>query len=72
MAEPIRGDLNVHGTVFAAGYRGDGTQLNALAAPQMTTTERDALSSVANGFILYNSSTNKLQVRANGSWVDLH
>ena len=72
MADPIKGDLTIYGTVFAAGYRGDATQFNSIAAPQMTTTERDALSSVANGVILYNSSTNKLQVRANGSWVDLH
>jgi hypothetical protein len=72
MADPIHGDLTVNGNVFAAGYRGDGTQFNALGAPQLTGTQRDALASVANGVIIYNSSTNKLQVRANGSWVDLH
>ena len=36
-----------------------------------TTAERDALSPV-NGDIIYNSTTNKFQGRANGSWVDLH
>jgi hypothetical protein len=72
MADPVHGDLTVYGNVFAAGYRGDGTQLSALAAPQMTTAARDALSNIADGFILYNTSTNKLQVRADGSWTDLH
>ena len=72
MADPIHGDLTVYGNIFAAGYRGDGTQLRSLAAPRMTSTELDALSDVANGFILYNTTTNKLQVRADGSWADLH
>ena len=72
MAAPIPGDRTVYGNIFGAGYRGDGTQLRSLAAPRMTSTERDALSDVANGFILYNTTTNKLQVRADGSWADLH
>lgn len=40
--------------------------------PRMTTAQRDAISSPANGLVLYNSSTDKLQVRAAGAWVDLH
>ena len=39
--------------------------------PSFTTAQRDALSP-SNGWVIYNSSTNKLQVRAGGSWVDLH
>jgi hypothetical protein len=38
---------------------------------RMTTTQRDALTAV-NGMMIYNTSTDKLQVRAAGSWVDLH
>jgi hypothetical protein len=40
--------------------------------PRMTTAERDGIGTPPNGLMLYNSSTNKLQVRAAGVWVDLH
>jgi hypothetical protein len=40
--------------------------------PRMTGTQRDAISSPANGLVIYNTSTDKLQVRAAGAWVDLH
>jgi hypothetical protein len=40
--------------------------------PRLTTAERDAISSPAAGLVLYNSTTNKLQVRTNTAWVDLH
>lgn len=38
---------------------------------RMSTTERDALTAV-NGMQIYNTTTDKLQVYAAGSWVDLH
>ncbi len=40
--------------------------------PRMTTAQRDAIASPANGLVLYNTSTDKLQVRAAAAWVDLH
>jgi hypothetical protein len=40
--------------------------------PRMTGTQRDAISSPANGLVIYNTTTDKLQVRAAGAWVDLH
>jgi hypothetical protein len=43
----------------------------AFVNARMTTAERDALTAI-NGMQLYNTTTNKLQVYAGGSWVDLH
>jgi hypothetical protein len=40
--------------------------------PRMTTGQRDAIVSPTAGLVLYNSTTNKLQVRTNAAWVDLH
>ena len=33
-----------------------------------TTAERDALVDVPNGVVIYNTTTNKLNVMADGSW----
>tara|TARA_R100000773_G_C4203749_1_gene105294 strand:+ start:672 stop:1133 length:462 start_codon:yes stop_codon:yes gene_type:complete len=40
--------------------------------PTLTTTERNALSTVANGTLIYNSTDTKIQAYAGGGWVDLH
>jgi hypothetical protein len=40
--------------------------------PRMTTAQRDAISTPPAGLVLYNTSTNKLQVRTNTAWADLH
>jgi hypothetical protein len=48
----------------------DGTT-SYLLFPRLTTAERNALSP-SDGSVLYNTTTNKLQVRAGGAWVDLH
>jgi hypothetical protein len=40
--------------------------------PRMTGTQRDAISAPPAGLMIYNSTTNKLQVRTNAAWVDLH
>jgi len=43
-----------------------------LLFPRMTTTQRDAIPSPADGLVIYNTSLSKLQVRASSAWVDLH
>lgn len=48
----------------------DGTT-GGILFPRLSTTNRDALTPV-NGLVIYNSTTNKLQVYAGGAWVDLH
>ena len=40
--------------------------------PRMTTAQRDAIVAPTAGLVLYNSTTNKLQVRTDAAWVDLH
>jgi hypothetical protein len=42
----------------------------ALLLPRLTTTQRDALTA-ANGMIIYNTTTNTIQARAGGAWVNL-
>ena len=46
--------------------------LRGFLPPRMTTAQRDAIATPPNGLMLYNTSTDKLQVRAAGAWVDLH
>lgn len=71
--------------VVTTGAGGFGTASpNAVAAldvtsttkgflpPRMTGTQRDAISTPPAGLMIYNSTTNKLQVRTNAAWVDLH
>ena len=42
----------------------------ALLLTRMTSTQRDALTAV-NGMLIYNSTTNKLQVYENSAWVNV-
>ena len=43
-----------------------------MVLPRITTTQRDAISTDVDGMVVYNTSTNKFQGRANSTWVDLH
>ena len=50
---------------------GDTTLSGKLKFASYTTTQRDALTP-GNGDVIYNSTTDKFQGYAGGSWVDLH
>lgn len=43
--------------------------IDTFCAPQYTTTERNALTAI-NGMLVYNTTTNKVQVYENGGWRD--
>lgn len=70
--------------ITTAGAVGIGAAPNAAARldvssttsgflpPRMTEAERDLIATPPNGLMLYNTTTDKLQVRAAGVWVDLH
>lgn len=45
---------------------------NQLVVPRLTTTERDALTGVISGTIVYNTTDSKFQGRVGASWVDFH
>ena len=40
--------------------------------PKVTTSQRNSLNGVVAGAMIYNTSTNKLQVFNGSSWVNLH
>jgi len=46
--------------------------LTASSFVKVSPINPSSISSPSNGMIIYNSSTNKFQGRANGVWVDLH
>ena len=52
----------------------NGTGFDAFIPPKMTTTNRNALTGggIPDGAIIYNTTDNKLQLRAAGAWVDLN
>ncbi|MEX1021375.1 MAG: hypothetical protein WDZ49_17070 [Litorilinea sp.] len=66
------GRTAIGGSAPAASAKLDiqGTD-GALLLPRLTTTQRNALTA-ANGMVIFNTTTNKVQARAGGAWVDLH
>ena len=67
---------NVAGTqteVFPIAIEHDN--IEAIATVQLksySNTERNALTNLVNGQLIYNTDTNKVQARVEGAWVDLH
>ncbi len=70
-------NLDVEGETRSTSFIGNSVRVNNVEVgetvlfPSLTTTERNALTA-SNGMVVYNETTNKLQVYAGGSWTDLH
>ena len=63
---------NMRGNVVRnVGTPKRATDAMTFAVPNLTTAKRDLLD-VSDGMIILNITTNKIQARVNGSWVDLH
>jgi len=72
-----RAELGIGNTGIMCGIATltyNGSDHAAFLPPKMTTTDRNAMTSsgIPDGAIIYNSSTDKLQLRAAGAWVDLN
>ena len=72
-----RAELGIGNTGIMCGIATltyNGSDFAALMPPKMTTANRDAMTSsgIPDGAIIYNSSTNILQLRASGAWVVLN
>lgn len=64
------GQLLLGSTSLSTGAFAEFTSTTgALIVPRMTTAQRDALGAVANGAIIYNTTTNKMNFRENATWV---
>lgn len=67
----------------SVGINADGSAANSSAMldvssttkgflpPRMTTIQRDAISSAATGLVIFNTTTNSLEVKSNSSWESL-
>ena len=74
MVFDAQGRLGVNKQNPASNLDVDGTAefSGTVKFASMTTVERDALSSVAQGMVIYNTTASKFQGRTGVAWVDLH
>lgn len=66
----VDGYINTDNIVSAAGTITSLSVLNSLKLPSKTTSERDALN-VLNGTLVYNNSSNQVEMYQDGTWIQL-
>jgi hypothetical protein len=68
----ITGSNHLALAVTGSADIGGGAPDSFFAVPRLTNDQRNALTSVFDGQIIYNTSDGKFQGRASGAWVNLH
>lgn len=66
----VDGYINTDNIVSAAGNISSLSILDSLKLPSKTTSERDALN-VLNGTLVYNNSSNQVEMYQDGTWIQL-
>jgi len=62
------GNVGIGGTANAAAILDAASTTKGFLPPRMTTAQRDAISTPPAGLVIYNTTTNKLNVRTASSW----
>lgn len=62
------GNVGIGATPNAAALLDVSSTTRGLLLPRMTTTQRDAIGSPPDGLMIYNTTTNKANLRANNAW----
>ncbi len=63
--------IGVSGSVNSSAALEVSSNAKGFLPPRMTTVQRDAISTPADGLIIYNTTTGKLNIRENNSWSEL-
>ncbi len=66
------GGLGIYGETDPSAALTITSTDKGLLLPRMSTAQRDAIVGPADGLLIYNFTTGKIQARAGGFWVDLH
>lgn len=68
----LNGSVGFNATPHASATVDIASTSKGFLPPRMTTAQRDAIASPAAGLMIFNITTDKLQVRTSSAWADLH